>query len=87
MVTKLKNVKISTIEKCENKYRMCLKLYTFKVHPVINLLIFEKSEKTFFIANYSNFNFQNRGCLIKQLDCFLFWKTLRGGRRVGPEGP
>ena len=57
-------------EKCENKYTICLKLYTFKVQPVINLSTFENQKKTFFIANYSNFNFQNRGFSIKKNSFF-----------------
>ena len=48
-------------EKCENMYTIYLKIYTFKVQPVIHLPIFEKSEKSFSIAYYSYVNFQNRG--------------------------
>ena len=62
-------------EKCENKYTICLKLYTFKAHPVINLSTFENPKKTFFIANYSNFNFQNRGFSIKKNSKFSIKKN------------
>ena len=61
-------------EKRENKYTICLKLYTFKVQPVINLSTFENPKKTFFIANYSNFNFQNRGFSIKKNSFFSIKK-------------
>ena len=53
-----------------------LKLYTFKVQPVINLPILEKSEKTFFIANYSNVNFQNRGFSNKKNSYFFRLKRI-----------
>ena len=34
-------------EKCENKYKIMLKVYTFKVHPDINMPNLEKPKKLF----------------------------------------
>ena len=38
-------------EKCENKYTIWLKLYTFKVHPKLLIANFRKIRKNFFYGN------------------------------------
>ena len=62
MFTKMKNMKINT---------RFARTFT-QVHPVKIMQIFEKTEKTFFIAKYSNFNLQNRGFSIEKKSEFLF---------------
>ena len=71
---------VITNGKCEIKYTLCLKFYTFRVHRIICLPIFKKivkqKKKTFFIANYAIFNYQNRRFSIKRIPFIFRFKRI-----------